>query len=247
LYQGDDFTVPFTQTVGTAVLEPAPIVVRACGDSGSVPLTIRTNVVLPTLQGDAFGLAQPLILADQTVGQDVYADPSSAGYTQTLTLTDTGRLEIVLDGQPGGAAPSGLPDNDLDLYLLFDENDNGAFDWNNEIVARSTGLLPDEFVTMDLPQDGDYLIAVFGARVSNPPAHFDLGVLQVAGDDLSLIVPSGPVAVGETAVTLNWNKTVTLGESWQGVVYLGPTAVPWVLKADVRLVGCDVYLPLILK
>lgn len=247
LYQGDDFSVPFTQTVSTAVLEPAPIVIQACGDSGSVPLTLRTNGALPSLQGDTFGLAQPQMLTGQTVGQDVYVDPGSASYTQTLTLTNTGRLEIVLAGHAGAVTPSGLPGNDLDLYLLFDENDNGAFDWNNEILARSIGYYSDEFVTVDLPQDGDYLIAVHGARVSNPPAQFDLRVLPVAGNDLSLIVPSGPIAVGETAVTLNWNKTVTLGETWQGVIYLGPATAPGALKADVRLIGCGVYMPLIFK
>lgn len=239
LFGGDAFTVPFTQTVGTAVLDPAPIVIQACGDAGSVPLTLRTNVALPELQGVAFGLAQPQTVANQAIGQDEYANPSSASFSQTLTLTNTGRLEVNLRGQPG---------NDLDLYLLFDADENGDFDWNDEILAQSTGLFADEFIVVDLPEAGDYLMAVFGADVPNPPTTFDLTVLNVAGDEIELTaVPSNPIPVGETSLTLNWNKTAVLGETWQGVLYLGPTSAPTALKADVRLVGCGLYLPTIFK
>ena len=231
LHQGDRTNVPFTKTVGTAVLNPAPIIIQACDISGALPVTLTTNIGLPGLTGNAYGLTMTQVFTDQLVGQDVYADPATASYTHTLTLTNAGSLAVSINGAAGA---------DLDLYLLHDANEDDDFNWNNEQIAASATVGPDEFITLTFPDPGDYQIAVFGSHVPSPPTSFDLTVQAIQGTDLTLTgIPSGTIPAGETAVTLGWQKSVQPGEIWEGLLYLSPSFAPDALTTDVYVLPCD--------
>ncbi|MCA9933916.1 MAG: PKD domain-containing protein, partial [Anaerolineales bacterium] len=231
LYEGADFAVPFTQTVGTAVLTPTPLIIQTCETSGTIPLTLTTTIDLPNLSGAAFGVYTPTLLAGQQVAQDAPWDASSASFTHTLTLSNTGSLTIDLHGQPG---------DDLNLYLLFDENGDETFDWNTEVVAASTSFYADETVSLSLPAAGDYLIAVHGNRLMGDTAVFDLTIHAAQGTALSLTgIPTGTISAGTLPLTLGWDHTTPPGTLEYDQLILGPDFAPAALHATVYLLPCD--------
>ena len=61
-----------------------------------------------------------------------------------------------------------LPDNDIDEYLLRDENGDGEFTVD-EIIAASAGGTGDESISLVNPPDGDYQVWVHGFAVTGTP------------------------------------------------------------------------------
>jgi PKD repeat protein len=235
LFAGPETSLPFTKTVGTINLSPGPVVIQACGPSGTKPITFTNSLALDGLVGTAYGLAQTDVYTNQVALQDVPNDASSSSYTQTLNITNGGRLSIDLSlpGSPGS--------NDLDLYLLHDANTNGTFNWGTELIASSTSSGVVERVQIDFPADGNYMVAVHGVNVPTPPLSFNLTVEAVQGTDLALSgLPGGPVAAdSEIILNLNWNKTVQPGEIWHGLVVLGTPFLPSALTTPVYVLPCD--------
>lgn len=231
LYQGDRFSLPFTQTVGTAVLTPAPLVIQTCSLSGTVPVTLSTNLDLPDWQSHAYGLSMTEVYTRQQLYQDVYGDPESASYTQTRTLSNTASLRVSINGTPG---------DDLDLYLLYDADANDQFDWDTEIVAVANSIFAQETAVLSLPQAGDYLIAVHGQRVATGMTLFDLTLDAIQGTDLQFSgIPTDTIPAGETGLNLHWQKTAGAGEIWHGQLLFGPSSTPGALAAAVYALPCD--------
>ncbi len=231
LYEGAAFAVPFTQTVGTAVLTPTPLIIQTCAPSGTLAITLTTTIDLPNLSGAAFGVYTPTLYANQQVQQDAPAAPSSASYTRTLTISNTGSLAIDLDGQPG---------DDLNLYLLYDQNGDETFSWNTEVVASSKSFFAEETVSLQLPAGGEYLIAVHGNRLAGATAVFDLTIRATQGTSLSLNgIPTGTLDAGALPLTLQWNHTTPPGTVAFGQLILGPDFAQAALPADVYLLPCD--------
>jgi PKD repeat protein len=236
LFSGLDTSLPFTKTVGTISLSPEPILIQACGPNGTVPITFTNSIALESLTGAAFGLGMTAVYSDQMVLQDDPMNASSASFTQTVTITNGGRLEVQIR-----AAEVSPWDNDLDLYLLHDADMSGTFDWGTEIIGASLSPGVDEMIRIDFPADGDYMIAVHGAQVPDPPFLFDMTVDAIQGTELSLSgVPGGPVGAGSLlALDLDWSKVVQAGELWQGMVVIGTPYLPAALSAPVYVVPCD--------
>jgi hypothetical protein len=176
------------------------------------------------------------VYTNQSALQDIANDPSSASYTQTLTITNGGRLSIDLK------AAEDIPwINDLDLYLLHDADMSGTFNWGTEIVAASFTPGVKENIQVDFPADGNYMIAVHGAQVPEPPFLFDLTIEAVDGADLALSgLPIGPVSAdSQIILALDWSKTVLPGEIWRGLVVLGTPLLPSALTVPVYILPCD--------
>ena len=59
--------------------------------------------------------------------------------------------------------------DDVDLFVVYDANNDGAFT-NSEIVASSTGGAgADEFIELVRPADGDYQVWAQGWQVAGTP------------------------------------------------------------------------------
>ena len=128
-----------------------------------------------------------------------------------------------------------LPNNDVDLFVLYDANNDGAFT-TNEIVAASASGTADEPVDLIRPPDGNYQIWVHGFAVTGTPT-FPLTVDAIQGNDLTVTgAPAGPVPAG-TPVTLHvtYNKAMTAGQNYFGELLLGPTAAPTAFTVPVKI------------
>jgi hypothetical protein len=231
LNSGDSFAVPFTTTLGSAYLSPHPIVIQACEPAGSAPFTFTASLPLDGLAGDAFGLSLSEAYPAQQAGQDDPLLPATASYTLPLAVQHGGLIEAEITGSSG---------DDLDLYLLYDQNDDGIFDWSSEIIASSLNAGSQEGLRLDFPADGAYRLAVHGLDVLSPPALFDLRVLVIQGSDLSLAaLPPGAFPAGSAALQFNWMKSPAAGELWRGRLALGSLYLPHAAYAEVYLLPCD--------
>jgi peptidase S41-like protein len=95
----------------------------------------------------------PEQLHDQVVTQDDPNDPTTATYRRDLIVPDGTRLVDLSTHDASGAI-------DLDLFLLYDANGDGAFTFPDELVAYSAG------------PTGDERIRLIGTP--NPPGHYQL-------------------------------------------------------------------------
>lgn len=232
LYQGDMIRLPFTTTVGTVDLAPQKATIHACQSSGNISITLNTTLDLDQISASVYGVSQIQEFTSQQAYQDNPDDPANSSYTQTLSVAQGGLLDIGLSGVSG---------DDLDLYLFRDADDDGEFT-NGEVISSSVGADSEERIRIEQPVDGDYLIVVNGWKVDDPPALFDLSIKAIQGDDLQLTgVPSGNVAAGTNFINLAWNKTVQEGESWTGIVFMGPTFAPTATQMEIEILPCLAY------
>jgi len=162
-------------------------------------------------------------VSTETAHQDDPNDPSTASVKKSFTLTHAGHVTV----------STALPGNDIDEYLLRDENGDGAFTVD-EIIAASAGGTGDESISLVNPPDGDYQVWVHGFAVAGTPT-FPLTIDAVQGNDMTVSgVPSGPVPAG-TAVTVHvaYSKPMTAGQDYKGELQLGPTVAPSLLTVPI--------------
>ncbi len=160
--------------------------------------------------------------------QDDPDDPSTASYTFPISIVNGALLEVT----------TAAADGDLDLFLLYDRNADGNFDFNNERIASSSTSTANEYVKLAFPADGDYLAAVhgWGAAVGED---FDITINAVQGTDLTVVdLPSGPY---QPNVPINFNVDWVLdaplavgGEAF-GLILAGPPGAPGALSIPVYL------------
>ena len=189
-------------------------------------MTFKSSVDLPGFAADAFGLSQPKAITGQA-HQDNPNDPSTSSTKENVTLTHASRATFTLEVGP----------NDLDLYVLYDANNDGNFT-SSEVVASSTGGAgTDEEVDLVGPPDGHYQIWVHGWQVA-PPGDFTLGEDIVQGNDLHLTgVPSGAVPAN-TPITLHVTYAkadMVSGQSYKGELLLGPSVAPTAVSVPVTI------------
>jgi C-terminal processing protease CtpA/Prc len=106
------------------------------------------------------------------VAQDDPNDPTMARYVQDFSVTSAAQvLELQLTG-PGGS--------DLDLYLLYDANGDGTFDFDTEQVGASFTPTANEAIVLtgDDVAAGRYRAVVHGFDVPTAFAAFRLDVTQ---------------------------------------------------------------------
>jgi len=186
---------------------------------------------LPDYTTDGFGLGVPQVYAGQAILQDDPNDPTTASYTKTVTINHAGLLDITTGNTSG---------SDIDLFLYFDSDSDGVFETS---MGSSTTSGDAEQVTLQFPDDGDYLIAVHGWAVVGGADTFDLTVNAVQGTDITAgAAPAGPFGPG-TPVTLNYTYNLAAlgaaavgpGETASGMITIGPSTAPGALKIPVTI------------
>ena len=177
-WNGTSFNVPFETTVGSATVDPSSIDVTTPGDTGGFDVTFEASLDLAGLEAEAFGLSQPQVTTE-TAHQDDPNDVASASVKKSFTLNHAARATITTE----------LSD-DLDLYIVYDADNNGTFT-TSEIIASSAGGTGDESVTLVAPGDGNYQAWVQGFAVTGTPT-FPLTIDAIQGTDMTVSgVPAG--------------------------------------------------------
>lgn len=136
----------------------------------------------PALHDRLLGTARTS-LRGQEARQDDPNDPTTSTYRRTLTVpANTRKLDITVDGLPG---------TDLDLWVFYDFDGNGSFDFPFELVAVSGSPTADEQVRLlgDLPA-GQYQIWVHGWYVPAGVTRFSLETATTTGQVWPDVVPA---------------------------------------------------------
>ncbi|MFQ5595460.1 MAG: S8 family peptidase, partial [Anaerolineae bacterium] len=204
-------------------------------DVSSTDFNLQSGVNVDPFAINAYGLVDPVRTAggplDQDPDQDASTDPMGEGfelYPYTLTsdvlwfVVQTRESEI----------------NDIDLYLLYDADTSGTFEWPGELIDADTSGDANEEVEAVMPQAGDYLVAVHAWAGSGA---YTLKTYQVttADDTLTLIdAPASIEAANNYAMQVAWDRQIDQGEEYLGAITMGDsedaTAVGFV---PVRIIG----------
>jgi len=159
--------------------------------------------------------------------QDDPNDPSTSTYKYPFTLEHAARLDVQTSGAAG----------DIDLFVLYDFNGDGAFNFNSEVVGSSTTSTANEFVSIVMPPDGNYIAAVHGWNAANTT--FDIAITAVQGYDLNVTnLPAGPYQPNTPInFTVEWQLDAPLapGEVAEGLILAGPPGAEAALQIPVRL------------
>jgi hypothetical protein len=225
LFEGGKFWAPFETSVGTATLDPGSIDIDSNADAGSFDVDFTATVDIDGLSAEAFGLSQPESFVEQAV-QDDPNDPSSASIKHDVTIAHASTATFTVD----------LGSSDVDLFVVYDANGDGSFT-NSEIVASSTGPSgADEFIELVRPPDGDYQVWAQGWSVG-APEDITLGIDVVQGTDMTISgIPAGAITAGTTVtLTVDFSKTMVVGEEYFGEILLGPSVAPTALRVPVSI------------
>jgi hypothetical protein len=223
-WQGAEFHTPFTATVGSALVTPSSVEVSTAADTGSFDVTFESGLDLDGLTAEAFGLSQPSVTTE-TARQDDPNDPNSASIKRDVTVEHASRLRVT----------TALPGNDIDLFVVFDANGDGAFT-TDEIVGSSTTPTGNESVELVAPPDGNYQVWVHGFSVAGSPT-FPLTIDAIQGNDLTVSgLPTGPVPAGTpVTLTVDFTHPMTAGQDYFGELLLGPPSAPTALTVPIRI------------
>ena len=224
-WEGDDVHTPFTVTLGGASVSPSAVDIDSAADSGSFDVTVTSSLDLPGLTAEAFGLSQPESFTEPTQ-QDDPDDPSSASIKKDLTIDHASSATFALE----------VGAQDVDMFVVFDANSDGNFT-NAEIIASSTGPSgTDEFIELVRPPDGDYQVWAQGWQVAGTP-DVTLDINAIQGNDLTVSgIPAGAVPAGTpVTLTVDFSKTMVVGETYFGELLLGPPTAPTALKVPIQI------------
>ena len=225
MFDGTQPQERFAGQVGTITATPAKVdEFVGNATSGSFPVTVKSSLPLAGLSVDAFGLGVPVKYTGTQV-QDDPDDPSSASNKYDVSVTHGSLLEATLTSAAG----------DLDMFLAFDFNNDGAFS-TSEVIASSTTSTANEFIQVKMPRDGNYQVWVQGWAAA-PGTPFELVVNAIQGGDLTVgAVPSGPFQPNQPITfDVNWTKTIPAGAEAFGLIVAGPPGAPGALQIPVRL------------
>ncbi len=253
LAAGDHFQIPFTLTVGSISALPASVEQISCHISGTIPISIVTDLPLAGLTAAVYGLNQPQSLPGLVV-QDG-PNPATASLTTTIAITDGGLLRATLLEKAPGL-------EQLDLYLLYDANDDGVFDWTDG--AEFVDWLPNagigDSLILSRPADGDYLAAIHGKKVSTG-GEATLQIAALQGQDGVTVTgaPGSAIPAQTTPLSLNWAKDLTPNSRWEGIIFLSVPYLLDILSIPFVIAGaptmyfppnggaphCQIYLPIV--
>ncbi len=206
-------------------------------DASRTDFDLLSGVNLDPFVINAYGLVEPTRTAggplDQDPDQNANTDPLGEGfelYTYTLSsdvmwfVAQTRESEIT----------------DIDLYLLYDADGSGTFEWPDELIDSDTSGDPNEEVDVTLPAAGDYLVAVHAWAGSG---RYTLKTYQVTTAEMEqslsvLNAPSSIMAAGKYAMQVSWDRQIDQGEEYLGLITLGSADDPASLGvAPVRVTG----------
>ncbi len=168
-----------------------PAAVPLTGES-CAPVMFTAERNMPQLAVRASGLSEgPETLANVPIEASDPADPTTASYKETLMLEgEIGMFFVLL-------APEN--DDNLELYLLYDANDDGQFEWPEEL--RSVGLVASNNQRLiylgGRPSPGRYQFWVHGTAV-NGPSVFTMVRYIVSGQQLTVRDAPREAAAGDS-------------------------------------------------
>ncbi len=156
-----------------------PAAIQLSGD-GCAPFLFTAERDMPELTVRASGLAAgPETLTSLPIEATDPNDPTTASYKQTLVLEGETTMFFVL------VIPE--TDDNLELYLMYDADDDGRFDWPREL--RAAGLVASDNQRLlylgGRPSPGRYQLWVHGTVV-NGPSTFALMNYIVSGQQLTV-------------------------------------------------------------
>jgi len=224
----DQFGEPFTGKLGTFSVAPYPVSISTSTSIGTVMMSVKSTLDLSGLSAMAFGVTKPEYLTNQVIYQDNPADKMTSSWTKQYMLTNAGLLDVYLH----------VGTNDLDLYILYDFDNDGVPE-ANEVIAQSTNSAGiDDFVKILLPPDGTYWVFVHGWSVVPSPSFFDIDINIIQGNMLTVSnVPVGPIPAGTTAnFNLNYDLDAIAAGTWYGILFVGPTNAPTAVAVPVKIV-----------
>lgn len=205
-------------TVPSLMLEDAE------ADSGTVEweVTVGFN---GTLSADAYGAAADNALANEVVSQDPDRDIDTGPFTSGVNLYDFTLAAGVQYWAGGTFAATTEANSDLDVFLLFDE-DNDGFDWDDDLIAFSADGDSEEIVQQIDPAAGDYRLIVHGWGTPDGASTYTLHRWEVGGaaDPAGFTAEAGsgdPFAVDSgdvVPITLNYSGLSNVGTQYRGVV-----------------------------
>jgi hypothetical protein len=232
VFNGREFEARMSGNVGSLVVIPGEIDAVSQWPASFLnrqSVMVRTSIPLDGMVAEGFGLGRPETFPDQEVGQDDPNDPSTASYTRQVSVEHGALLEVSTGNSTG---------NDLDLYLLYDANGDGAFNWDTEVLGSSTTPTDEEFVSVTFPEDGEYLIAVHGWSVPAAPASFDLTINAVQGFDLRVFPHrrNEEIEAGRSVpMVVSWDTEGFEPGVYYGVVLFGPQNAPGAASLEVTI------------
>ncbi|MEZ4523052.1 MAG: S8 family serine peptidase [Thermomicrobiales bacterium] len=205
---------------GVLGVSQAPMdVTTTAGSDRTYQQSVMSSIELSGLEIQGFGLSKPDARTAVPIQQDDPNDPSTSSYTQEITLENAGLLDIQVVGGEN---------DDIDLYLIQDLNGDGEFDFATEQVAASTTSTAQESITIQLPEDGNYLIAVHGWAVPPDGSTFDISTLAVQGDGISTSgAPEGSISPNRVYnFDVAFDTEGLEAGAYTGLVTIGPPEGP---------------------
>ena len=189
---------------------------------------VVSTMPLPVDSVTAHGWVMPLYMDNQTAFQNDPNDKMTASWWHNFSVEEASELSISMDSYESV---------DLDLFLFRDDDGDGNFS-SGEEVTRSWSSTSSESISLSLPEDGLYGVAVHGWSVDGGSARFWIDIEVIAGTSLNVsdfqnlnqtrinsIWPSGSQVLGgsvpEGALELNISFQRPPGEgSWTGFIDL---------------------------
>jgi uncharacterized repeat protein (TIGR01451 family) len=225
VFGGDQARVPFTTSVGLAVVEPYPLRFDpAMGTSPTITVTFRSG--LDITDG---------ITASYALGWFTPTVQSTALITEGGTIVHNVLLAEApyrLEATPFNVVGA----DDLDLYL-FDDTGSVASAWDagDALLALETGPGVDETLQARGLTAGQYWILVEGQSVDAGGGSYDLEVLTPTWSSFGAMDVSGlpsQTTAGETyTFTVQATRAFTYGQ--QGLLVMGPSLIPSALEIPV--------------
>jgi subtilisin family serine protease len=229
LFSGDQFSMPFETVVSSVKLsdDKVELVGEDC-----TQLEVAPQMDLDAFKVRGFGMSVPEVFTDEPAVQDDPDVQASASFKHDVKLeSEAGKFEVTLVGED---------DDDLDLFVLRDNNGDGEFTYPNEVVGESTTPTAQEHVALPgFSKAGDYQVWVHGYEVNGEESTFDLTIDIATGD--TLFVKDAPEAIGGGEVAglqVCADTTALEGEDGpaSGVLTFGPGGSPTMFRLPVTWV-----------
>ncbi|CAN5773305.1 hypothetical protein BH23CHL2_BH23CHL2_29620 [soil metagenome] len=219
-FSGDQPSEQVELRTGVLGVSQAPMeVTTKAGSSQPHQQSVMSSIPLSGLEIQGFGLSTPDIRTAVPIQQDDPNDPSTSSHTQVITLENAGLLDIQI---------AGGENDDIDLFLIQDLNSDGEYDFATEQIAASTTPTSEERITIQLPDDGNYLIAVHGWAIPPEGSVFDIGTLAVQGDGIQTSgAPEGSISPYRTYnFSVEFDTAGLTPGPYTGLVTIGPPEGP---------------------
>lgn len=214
---------------------------------GCSTMEFEPTIDIPDLKSRTYGPVLPDIRHDVPIAQDSFRRPDTASFKVDIRpRSSVGLFVASIDGEP---------DDDLDLYVLFDADLDGEFYYPYEVLWPNEHTVnPTSQEAIILPGNqpaGHYQVWVHGYDVQGDDSTFDFRLLAASGRDLILSEAPAAVRAGEsyemelcaTGLARAPGPQVGLVEFLYGY----PPRRVNVMVDWMSLPGADLYLPLTMQ